>query len=444
MAAIKRHFFATPDLLNSFIKSHPEAEFIFDKTNINYIAVGDVLDIVDFLEESEQDTIKLKFLFLIRSFYSIRLYQAYDLISENKEEKVNKNDKLEKNASVESSTRLSNMNLSEYDKLVAGYFINTRLSRIIPAGRTEKDTRDERRINFEALMSLIDKVVRGKGKDTDRLCLVEFFLLGISRRFDTQNDTKSMQYRTAFPVFYAESLEHISKNAYFDVGALLYNLTRIENCYKRFKDGNEIYKYAQENKNSLLNKFRIYAIKEKAEENISLELKNFKQAYWNSCSCFRNAEIIKTFRAWAERTESSSRDHMVVMSNAFNRMGNFCIPTYDKYDGNYYKVTFGYMKELGALLKKGNIKEDFMRIFDNDYTPKPEKIDIKKIIGRVYKTNNRVSTRIKHLKTHYPIIFENYKGVIDSITKEYGKSVTKEELEQLVNKIDSELEKYRN
>lgn len=383
LAAIKRHFFANADSLNDFTTSHPEAGYIFKETNINYnIAIGDVLDIVDFLEESERDTLKLKFLFLIRSFYSIRLYQAYDSLPVNEvgKKSENKSNKTEKTASIESSTRLSDMDLTEYDKLVAGYFMNTRLSRIIPPGRAEKDTRDARNINFEALKSLIDEVIKDEGKDTDKLCLVEFFLLGISRRFDTQSENKNMQYRTAFPVFYAESLEHITKNAYFDVGALLYNLTRIENCYKRFKDGDQIYALAEKNEGSLLQKLRKYAIEKKAAKP---GLRKFKQAYWNSCSCFRNAEVIKAFRAWAERTDSPSSDHMAVMSNAFIRMSNFRISTYDKLEnGNYYEIKFEYIKEIGELLKKDILKTDFLNVFDLDYNKSNLESDKREVVGK--------------------------------------------------------------
>ena len=442
LAAIKRFFFTENKLLSEFVTAHPEAERIFNETNINYnIAVGDVLDIVDFLEESERDTLKLKFLFLIRSFYSIRLYQAYDLLPVNKKE----NNKTDKITSIESSTRLSNMALTEYDKLVAGYFMNTRLSRIIPPGRAEKDTRDARNINFEALKPLIDDVVKNDGKDTDKLCLVEFFLLGISRRFDTQSANKSMLYRTAFPVFYAESLEHISKNAYFDVGALLYNLTRIKNCYMRFKDGEKIYKLAQNNKNSLLNRFHMYAIDQKAETNIPRKLENFKQEYWDSCSCFRNAEIIKAFRAWAEQTESQGGDHMAVMSNAFDQMSKFYIPTYDKLEnGNYYEIKFGYMKAIGDLLKKDTLRNVFFSVFDTDYRPSPEFINKTEIIIRAVKDKkNRVATRINKIY-EYPIISKNYRDLVDEIAAKYGTHATKNELEQMVNKINSELEKYRS
>jgi len=442
LAAIKRFFFAEDKLLSEFVTAHPEAEHIFNETNINYnIAVGDVLDIVDFLEESERDTLKLKFLFLIRSFYSIRLYQAYDLLPVDKEE----NNKTDKVTFIESSTRLSNMALTEYDKLVAGYFMNTRLSRIIPPGRAEKDTRDARNINFEALKSLIDDVVKNDGKDTDKLCLVEFFLLGISRRFDTQSANKSMLYRTAFPVFYAESLEHISKNAYFDVGALLYNLTRIENCYKRFKDGEKIYELANNNKDSLLNRFRMYAIDQKAETNIPRKLENFKQKYWDSCSCFRNAEIIKAFRAWAEQTESQGGDHMAVMSNAFDQMSKFYIPTYDKLEnGNYYEIKFGYMKAISDLLKKDTLRNVFFSVFDTDYRPSPEFMNKTEVIGRTVKDKkNRVDTRINKIY-EYPIISKNYRDLVDGIAAKYGTHATKNELEQMFNKINSELEKYRN
>lgn len=234
-------------------------------------------------------------------------------------------------------------------------------------------------------------------------------------------------------------------------------MTRIENCYKRFKDGDKIYKLAEENENSLLYKFHMYATKEKAKTTVSRELENFKPAYWNSCSCFRNAEVIKAFRTWAERIESPGEDHLAVMSNSFNRMSTFRISTYDKLEnGNYYEIKFGYMKEIGELLKKGAISKkdevplnsilrtEFLNVFGTNYRPSPERIEKKVVIGRtVVGKKNRVNTRIKRIYEN-SLISEYYRDLVDNIAAKYETLATRDELEQMINKIDSELEKYRN
>lgn len=433
LAAIKRHFFPTEKSLEQFIESHHEAAYIFDDTNINYnIAIGDVLDIIDFLEECEQNTVKLKLLFLIRSFYSIRLYHAY-------EQKVSNNDNPKGIDPVEISTRFSGLNLSEYDKLVAGYFINTRLSRIIPRGKLEKDTRSERRINFEVLGDLIEKVVKNANSasgeySTDELRLIEFFLLGISRRFGTQNSGKTMRYRTDSAVFYAEQLTHIKKNAYFDVGALLYNLTRMEDCYKRFDKGDEIYKLAAGNPESLYCQFHLCA------DN------NGNKKDWDSLCCFRNAEIIKAFRAHAETVKSSTDEHVEVIAEAFKYMGKFEVSTYDKNEkGEYNRVKFDYLRKIGELLGTPNLIDAFKDIFEKDYRPDPEKIDVSEFVrGAKKEKKNRLDSKINRVLEKYSVINKYYQGEVKNITEKYGTYVTREELEQIIKRIDSDLEKHRS
>lgn len=438
LAAIKRHFLVGKD----FTESHPEAEYIFDITNVNYnISVGDVLDIVDLLEESERDTLKLKFLFLIRSFYSMRLYQAYDDMIPDTEQV---NDGEGKKKVVEAFTRLSDMHLSEYDKLVAGSFINTRLSRIIPPGRGWKETRAERRINFDKLRILMNEVIAENGRNVDKLRLVEFFMLGISRKFDTRHEGWDAKYRTELPLFYAEPLQQISKNAYFDVGALLYNLTRIKNCYERFSGGDDIYKIADEKKDSLLNQFRMAAISEKAKEGVPHELENFKPAYWRSFCCFRNAEVIQAFRAYAERFESPGGDHINVMAAAFNHMGGFRIPSYDKNkkSDKYYEIGFGYLSIIGEMLVNENISNNFKDIFEG-LSDSPEWIEVQEVLAGAAREKNRVDTRIRRIYEHYPVIARKYRQEVEDAARSYGSHASKEGLEKMILAINIALEQYR-
>lgn len=436
LTAIRQHFFNNENSFLKFTESHSEAKLIFDRNNINYnIAVGDVLDITDILEESEQNTPKLKLLFIIRSFYSMRLYETYDSLTD---------EKTGSDGEVISPTRLSDKNLSEYDKLVAGYYINARLSRIIPPGRAQMETRDERRINFEELLKLIDKVIAENGQITEHLRLVEFFLLGISRRYNTQHENIDEQYRKAFPVFYAEPLKLIKKNAYFDIGALLYNLTRIESCYKRFNHGDRIYELAENNPASLLNSFRMYAIQNKAEDDVPRELASFKERYWQSCCCFRNAEVIKAFRAHVERIESDDSSHMSVMAAAFNHMSKFRLYTYDKQGDNYCEIKFGYLKDIGNLLGTAKIEKDFMNVFDKDYRPEPESINIPHFIrGTQQAQKNRTSTQIFKIYKNYPTIAQHYKDIVNTAFRIFGSHMSRDEILRAITILNTELNKYR-
>lgn len=437
LACINKHF----DLENYSPKEFsrnslpPELRRILKTSNINYnIAIGDVLDLIDFLEGRETETQKLKFIFIIRSLYSMYLYQYYDAMTD---EESSSNDQ------VFSKTRISYLNLSEYEKFVAGYFINSRLSRLVPSGRLAHETRSERVINFGELLRLINEVIKEDGNNSEKLRLVEFFMLAISRRYDMQDHTTGMNYRTYDYVFYAESLENLYKNAYFDIGALLFNLTRIEDCYKRFSKGNIIYELATK-KDSLLNRLHKRAKKRAEGSDASYELGELNNSYWKSYYCFRNAEIIKAFKEYIEDFKSPGGSHNNVLAKAFKRMSEFSIPFYDKLqNGKYSEIEFSYLKEFEELLDTYNIQDHFMNVFDYR-RPTPENIDIQVIISRAQlEQRNRKDSRLDKLNEKYPIIAQNYQNEINTIFDEYGEYMTREELNTAFTRLNKELESYR-
>lgn len=426
---------------NNFSKTRsryysPELELVMDTANTNYnIAVGDVLDVIDYFEDSETNLQKLKFLFLLRSFISMRLYYTYDEITEDI---INNED------TVQAPTRLSGLHLTEYDKQVAGYYINTRLSRIIPSGRAIADTRAERPIDFANLLKLIDEVLKDTPVNTAKLCLVEFFLLGISRRYDTQDSSSGVEYRKSDAVFYAESLENLAKNAYFDVGALLFNLTRMESCYARFHKGKEIYKLAKETPGSLLNTLRLISTDETSSGKTSNQLDYCNDAEWLSWCCFRNAEIIHAFKAYMLNNRSYRSGVVNIMAQAFKRMGEFTIKSYDKRaDGTFYDINCSYLKKIGDVLDKEEIQENFMHVFVRDERPMPEQINLNECIRGVAKDKNLKTTRIKKLHDKYPIIGKYYRDEVNTIFAAYQDYMTREEVIRAINQLDDDLANYR-
>ena len=437
LACINKHFNLKEFEPKDQLKNTPPSELsrILNTSNINYnIAIGDVLDIIDILESSETETQKLKFIFIIRSLYSMYLYQYYDAMTD---EESSSNDL------VLSKTRLSYLNLSEYEKFVAGYFINSRLSRLVPSGQPAHETRSERVINFGELARLINEVTQEDGNNSEKLRLVEFFMLGISRRYDVQDRNAGMNYRTSDSVFYAESLENLYKNAYFDIGALLFNMTRIEACYKRFSKGNIIYELATK-KDSLLNRLHKRAQKRAEGSDASYKLGELNKSYWKSYCCFRNAEIIKAFKEYIADFKSPGVGHYNVLAKAFKRMSEFSIPLYDKREnGEYSEIEFSFLKEFEELLDSNNIREDFMSVFEHNYRPTPEKIDIQAIIYRAVPERNKKDTRLNKLNEKYPIIAKNYQEEINTIFNEYGEHMTRKELNTAFTRLNEELEPYR-
>lgn len=414
-----------------------EISYITDPSNTNYnIAVGDVLDIIDYLEERETEVINLHFLFLLRSYYSMRLYQEYDSVSDNQRNPDN----------VMIQTRLSELNLSGYDKLVGGFYINTRISRLVPQGRHNFDYRSARQIDFALLQNFISDVIEEKGKDTNKLRLAEFFVLGISRRYDTKDENTHNKYRKSDAVFYAESLGNISKNVFFDIGALMYNLTRMEACYKRIKRGEELYQLACDNPNSLLSYFRLESIVEKQGPNVPRKIENFRPFDWMSWCCFRNAEVIRAFKMNMATFNSPGGGLVNIMVDAFNRMGDFSIQSYDKKkDGTYHHYNFRYLKEFGNLLKCDDIQVSFLKIYGEDSgdLPMPELIDVSAIVRGAHRLKNKKSTRIERILSIYPNIGFWYEEIVNNVFYAYGDYMTRDEIISATIKLNEVLDVYR-
>lgn len=414
-----------------------EFTLILEPLNKNYnIALGDVLDIMDELEDSETDVVKLRFLFLLRSYYSIMLYQAYGALTEDSVG----NDIIAK-------TQMSDMSLSEYEMLVAGYFINTRISRIVPTGMSPKVTRSYRMINYSYILELIEKVLANKETvDVDKLRLVEFLLLCISRRYDTKDEYSKVQYRKDNAVFYAEPLQLLQKNAFFDVGALMFNLFRIKVCYNRFKRGDEIYELAERTEGSLLNSFRLRSVKKKAISETAC-LKDFDEKDWIFWSCFRNAEIIRAFKSNISSIKSPGGSNSSVLSRTFRQMGSFKINTYDKKaDGSYYEVDFSYFQEISDLLETESIQDLFKELFDlydERMMYAPEYIDFEMVLKGAKAINNKTNTRLKRIFDNYENIREHYWFVVDDVFAPYGPYISREELISALVRIEEQLNQFR-
>lgn len=430
LAILNSFFPQLSDGLSKDGKNRSELDLILDPSNKIYnIALGDVLDIIDMLEESETQNIKLKFIFFLRSFYSILLFETYSKSMNNLDNK----DDIEH---VVTQNTFSELNLWEYEKLVAGYFFNSRLTRIVPVEQISKLPRAYRNINFNEFIRIRDEVVNSGNNNDPRLPLLEFFMLGISRRFKTKNDGFSDQYRKGSSVFYAESLTGLQKNAYFDLGAFLFNLVRIQDCYYRFKSGDILFNMALESDISLHTQFC-----NKREE---------MGRRWLPWCCFRNAEVIRAFKAHMATIESPGGDAIKVLVESFRKMAKFKLHIYDKDEKGQYKlINFQYFDVVADMLMNLPDSNDFIKIYyDPDPDPEdnriPEYIDASMILKTAQKEKNRVDTRINKILQTYPIVSKYYSRYVYGELQALGKHASRRELASAISNINRFLERFRD
>lgn len=444
--ALQQNFFKEKGEFEDFCQQgnsvkQVEIKAIFDINDKTYnIALGDVLDIIDIMESSERDESNLKFLFMLRTLYTIYLYELFEESTQEKKKKEG----------VKIETRFSEYELTEYEKLMAGYFVNTRLSRIIPTTLSHTNIRACRNFNFKRLKDLINEIIESENPDSNKLQLAEFFVLCISRRIDSQNNTQDIQqrylpqkdfYRKDEAVFYAETLQYLTKNAFFDIGGLFFNLTRIEECFGRIGEiGKRLYDISmEEGRDSLLNNLIENAKQQKLLSKKDIIPNKFPIEAWREKVCPRNAEVLQEFKIHMDSFKSPKNEHLIVFEKAFEHISNFKVPLYlKKQDENSQAyIVYSFLKPFVNVFTVEN-KELFNEIF----TPKEiDLLDAAKIIkNRRFGPNETVkhSTLRDWITQTYPNLDISTKVILGHVFNGFSPNdlIHKEDIKGYVKEIN--------
>jgi len=449
-----------PDFFKSILEKVTSVEreigYIQREGNMVYnISLGDVLGVIDLLERQYTDLHSSRFLFILKSIYSMRLYEYYDEKTEAYKQQNGYEDSASKDQQnheqVLKHYNLAALELDNYDKLVAGRFINSRIVELLPTpsvstNKQKEVSRSNRIINIGALHNLIDEcfddwlnenLVEKVSKE--KVQLAEFFMLCISRGVDTKNkDEYESLFRTNRTVYYAESLEAKKKNVLFDINSFFYNVTRIKACYKRFKGGEEFFNYAYEREESL-----VYAFKEATVKHDGCDIDSFSIDRWLSFCSIRNVEVLQDLQEQLENVDYKTGNDIDILRGFFNAIASFEIKTYDRDSGkeSYYSIEFCFAKSIVDLLDKVSASEDqiecFNSIFDIDYNLAsqydPVVIDIENIGKNITRTRTLRRTILKK----YPAAKDpKYLAKIEEVLVNYDDHITREKIEEAVKEMN--------
>lgn len=397
---------------------------IADKRNTIYnVSVGDVMYMVRYMESIATEKQDLYFLFFVKAFYSIKLYETYDFITSDK-----------KNLFVEPESEETAKYIYKYDKqiqkmnqlqrLLNGSYFTYEPGTLLPAER------DMRKIDGKQLITLIQSLPKkatdcvGEKRDILRLC--EFFVLTTSR-----------------PLYFGEHLEYDRKrinrgyfdefsttnnDIVFDIMSIFYNVVNIKYTYQRwnkvckaadfYEYAKAVHSYEQDQepkkvKGSLLNEIlteHASHYKDPAGENIGHELHSFL-----SDAVIRISDII--FSIW-ENAESQKEVHGVGNNtkniyNFFNDIDQIgiCLYPISKDDGGY-PLPFDLLKPITRLLNTEVSSSEFDLIFDGATKRSIEEINHKltfifeRILSGVQLPNTGTFI-VKYIEKGYPELYKN-------------------------------------
>lgn len=261
--------FITSDLLltnDDLLKS------ILDEGNqIQNISTGDVFYVLNHIEATNTDSKIADFMFFLKAYYSIKLYETYNFISRDLETlfiepktcllpktEKKKQGEVQQEAKQEVyiykyDSQLRKLNLLQ--RLVNGAYFTYYPGDLIPREKGIEQ-RDIRRISGDKLREAFAKVKEKNVSEAERLAYLkvcEFFVLTTSRSWKTKEETlifnRKQSGRAYFDVFTPSNNYFV-----FDVLSIFYNVVNIQMAYNRWDSifKGDFFEYAYEKDKSLL------------------------------------------------------------------------------------------------------------------------------------------------------------------------------------------------
>lgn len=332
-------------------------DFICNEFNTSYnISLGDINKVIQYIKQKivfQQDK---AFLFAIETFYSMRLYDLYDLKTEQ--------DLKTTTPQIEENIRQNSLlnNISDYDILSAGDYFDTFDYQLLPQTKgSYKLRRDWRVISLKTIQNefktIEDKIESESINNNDsikELRLIEFFALMISRRFykKYQNDN---EYRKVQEIIWQTSTSNVDYVC-FDVLAFFFNLNHIEECYKRIDEN--LYTIATKKEcDSLYNRIKKTCI-EKRTNGIE------------SFVSIRNMEVLNDFLnsiAYTPESKYQGSDREVIIK-FFNNVNQYNIRNYlETNNGDWHAIEYNFVKEFQNVLNEADNKT-FDKLFAIQYS----------------------------------------------------------------------------
>ena len=364
-------------LMNRYENSEPER--ILDNQNIPYnISFGDVLAIIRATERSKFGEEIKKFLFFLKSYYSIVLYKAYDTITSSREDCLLK-ERAQTYQNVLIEKKDYPITHNNYEAILGGCLYNDVLDDILPI-KINKQSLSNRRLKKSALINLLVYCSENWSESRKKhlVDLAEFFMLCI--QYDESKD-RMVASRTSFyrrtPSLYYEKFDRDSEFFNFSLSAFLFNLSRFEEAIHRF----EVYpeasaffkklKNSREFQNTLYDQLLMYTY--------SYRSKSWKtpQEKWLSFCCFRNTEIIENLLDYIQLHKYKTTDNEVkIFEEFFETLSKYSIQSYDRYQDpqtgektKSYDINFRFFEVFANIFKSQNtkFKEFFNDVFNNVY-----------------------------------------------------------------------------
>lgn len=224
-------------------------------TNISY---GDVMYVLWFINGITLNQVIQNLIFLIKTFYSMRLYACYNVISSNEEELYPPTPEVEKVVHIHKAETLYE-HVNQLQKMLNGSYFAYPQGALLPTRKDSTTFRDCVIIPMYKIKLLISRLKQLENVDIEDLKVCEYLALCIRRTTNSKekNVDLGLNRKEKIPT-YLGPLSTTAEFLVFDFLQPFYSLTNIRYAYERFdeilaKDGMpSLYDIALQTPGSLL------------------------------------------------------------------------------------------------------------------------------------------------------------------------------------------------
>lgn len=357
-------------------------------TNISEqdISLGQVLDNLSYVAKRSTSSDEKLLIFFVRSFYSMKLYELYDVISET-QNGIYPIASSDDNEVVKVDTLFRNVN--QLQKLLNGnYFRYVQNDFLAP--RKDGQARDLHAINGRELNDKLKNVCTQLNlyKDADfaeednseeagnwrqfkkdfREC--EFFILSTLRSLISKEKEDTTKFfispESSLPAYMTDF--HSNMGFYlFDVMAPFYNIVNIKYAYKRFAEIGDIYDYALNHEWSLLRSMMSAAYIYKG----SPVLKDGENYTDVAMHCLISDAVIRNTDVHSSIVETMQTNRLKIketgstiglLERTYSALTKIGMKTYFYSEGKAHEIHFSFLNAIVDFLKETE-DEVFEKIF---------------------------------------------------------------------------------
>ena len=390
------------------LKNNDRFKLLLDPSNYSYnISLGDVMNILEYLSQNENDVQLQMLVFFIRSVYSIRLYESYDSITENIDKNLYPNAANETSVGEIYSSDAMFEHTNSVQRIVNGQYFNFTPNTVLPpqiVKDAEPQSRDKRLINGDELIKYLKDLSAARNVEDDgfqkKFRMVEFFMLTVSHLAEMKKRTDNWDTKTfsAMPLYMMPFNSGV-KNMVFDILAPFYNLLNIKETYSRFDshfkqtvNDQTLYDFASDQEWSLLNSIKQYNGRTYYED---------KQHASLSDIVIRNAEVLNALMELirTNRYNKYSVNNVKCIKEFYDSIRESGMKTYPRSrEEQPYQIEFSFLTAFHNLLEVCDA-EAFDKIYGRQTTV--ENIVSELFAAPTYAQSTIIGTLSKALKEVY-------------------------------------------